>query len=229
MKPCWLSATPANRSAMPGCCACRSTVARSPIWPHRSTATSCRADRVIRVPCRCWSMTAARCCSACVTAVARTCTPRRSRAASRGSCWAVADATCRACRSPEVRPPPWSARRPRSARSSRSTSGRARRQCVRRTATASSICSRGSSASSPSPTARSCTAGSSATPMRPVRSRYCSTSTAARTTRGTVRQMMSTCTTRNWPREVGRCCCSTRGAATVTASGSTMARSVTGA
>ena len=56
-----------------------------------------------------------------------------------------------------------------------------------------------------------------------ARCRCCSTSTAGRTTRGTPPPTRCTSTTRSWPRRAGRCCWSTRAAATATARRSTTA------
>ena len=61
------------------------------------------------------------------------------------------------------------------------------------------------------------TGGCCAAPRRPGPARCCSTSTAGRTTRGTVRSTACTCTTSCWLRRAGRSCSSTRVAATATA------------
>ena len=64
---------------------------------------------------------------------------------------------------------------------------------------------------------------------RRARCRCCSTCTAARTTRGTPPPTRCTSTTRSSPRRAGRCCWSTRAAATATARRSTTACRARGA
>ena len=90
-------------------------------------------------------------------------------------------------------------------------------------------CSSARSAPSPSPTAPRSRPGWSATPSARARGRCCSTSTAARTTRGTPRPTRCTSTTRSSSPGAGRSCWSTRAAATATARRSTTASTARGA